>query len=450
MKANAVKKKEGFLQKITNVFVDLVEKYMPDPFIFAATMTVVVFLIALFKTDSSFGILIDAWSEGLWGLLVFTMQISIALVFSTAVIKTGPVRKVLDKACSIANTPTKAYFMASFVAGAFGLMSWAAGLVVGAFMARELAKKVDGIHYPLLVAAGYSGFAIWHMGYTSSTALSIATPGHFLEEMIGIIPTSQTILAPFNLITAGFLLFTIPILMTKLQPTDKSTIKEVDRSIFDEKVEVKKSKSEMTVAEKIENARIINLVLGIAGAYSMFRFFRAGGGLTMNSTNMSFLTLALLLSKTPKEFIDNCVEGGSTLGPIVMQFPLYGGIMGIMVDSGLASIIANGFVQISNQTTLPLFSFLSAGLINFFVPSGGSQWAVQGPIMMEAAQTMGIDPARVAMAVAWGDQWTNMIQPFWALPLLAIANMKAKDIMGYCIMVLIYSGIIFSIGITFL
>ena len=209
-------------------------------------------------------------------------------------------------------------------------------------------------------------------------------------------------------------------------------------------------KSKLTFAEKIEGARIINLILGLGGLIYMVSYFAKGGGLTMNSTNMSFLTLALLLNRTPIEFINNCREGGKSLGPIVMQFPLYGGIMGMMVNSGFASIIASGFVAISTTKTLPLFSLYSAGLINFFVPSGGSQWAVQGPIMMEAAKTMGADLSRVAMAVAWGDQWTNMIQPFWALPLLAIANMKARDIMGYCIMAFLLGGIIFSLGIVFL
>lgn len=441
------------LKRVSNFLVKVVEKYMPDPYIFAAILTFIVYIMAMIFTDIKPLNLVDAWANGLWGLLVFTMQISIALVFSTAIIRTEPVEKILKKSCKLAKTPIRAYFLASFVAGVFSLLSWAAGLVVGAFMAKELAKNVKGCHYPLLVASGYSGFLIWHMGYTSSTALSIATPGHFLEGMIGIIPTSQTILAPFNIITALVLLFLTPLLMSRLAPERKEDIREVDPAIFGDD-ELSSSnitdKNQMTFADKLENARLINLILGIGGILFMVRFFANGGGLTMDSTNMSFLTIALLLNKSPKQFINNCVEGGKSLGPIVMQFPLYGGIMGMMINSGLASIIANGFVAISTVRTLPLFSFLSAGLINFFVPSGGSQWAVQGPIMMEAANTMGADPARVAMAVAWGDQWTNMIQPFWALPLLAIANMKAKDIMGYCILALILGGIVFGLGITFI
>ncbi len=440
------------LKTVSAGLVRVVEKYMPDPYIFAAILTFVVYALSLVFTDRGPVELVTDWSNGLWKLLVFTMQISITLVFSTAIIRTEPVEKLLKSLCGLANGPTKAYFLTTLVAGIFSLFSWAAGLVVGAFMAKEMARSVKGCHYPLLVASGYSGFLIWHMGYSSSIGLVIATPGHFLEQSIGVIPTSETIFAGFNIITALVLLLTIPIMMSQLAPANKADIKTVDPKIFDNEhlliEEVKKD--EFTFADKLEHSRIINLLLAIAALIYMVKYFSTGGSLTLNTINISFLMLALLLNKTPRQFINNCHEGGKSLGPIVMQFPLYGGIMGMMVSSGLASVIAGWFVAISNEHTLPLFSFLSAGLINFFVPSGGSQWAVQGPIMMEAARAMDISTARVAMAVAWGDQWTNMIQPFWALPLLAIANMRAKDIMGYCIMALILGGVIMSLGILFL
>ena len=141
------------------------------------------------------------------------------------------------------------------------------------------------------------------------------------------------------------------------------------------------------------------------------------------------------------------VEG---VGGILVQFPFYAGIMGMMAGSGLVAIISGWFVAISSETTLPLFTFLSAGFVNIFIPSGGGQWAVQGPVMIQAAQELGVDLPRIAMAVAWGDAWTNMIQPFWALPALAIAGLKARDIMGYLLMVLLVSGIVIPIGLLFI
>jgi short-chain fatty acids transporter len=142
----------------------------------------------------------------------------------------------------------------------------------------------------------------------------------------------------------------------------------------------------------------------------------------------------------------NAVKGASG---IIIQFPFYAGIMGMMTASGLAAVMSEGFVSISNEFTFPFFTFLSAGVVNFFVPSGGGQWAVQAPVMLEAAQTLGVSIPKTAMAVAWGDAWTNLIQPFWALPALAIAGLKAKDIMGYCVLMLIVSGVIISVGMLF-
>ncbi|TYO95243.1 short-chain fatty acids transporter [Geothermobacter ehrlichii] len=473
------------LKKTANFFAKTMERYMPDPFIFAALLTMLVYAMALIFTQTAPVPLVDMWANGLWSLLKFTMQVSITLVFSGAVIRTKPVEAALRSASRLATTPTKAYFLTALLSGIGSLFSWAAGLFVGAFVAKEMAKNIRGCHYPLLVASGYAGFMIWHMGYSSSVGLVVATPGHFLEQLCGIIPTSQTIFAPFNIITALFLLVTIPWIMSRLAP-DHEDIQEVDPTIINgysidgesvdpslinehstediaegkqpAKLQAKNAapagvaveKWEWTPSDWLEHARIICLALGIGGLIYIVRYYLGGGGLNMNSMNMSLMVLALLLSRTPKEFIHNCVESGKSLGPIVMQFPLYGGIMGMMVKSGLAVVIAGWFVAMSTETTLPFWSFVSGGLINFFVPSGGSQWAVQGPIMLEAAKQMGVDMARVAMAVAWGDQWTNMIQPFWALPLLAIAGMKAKDIMGYCVMALIWGGIVFGLAITFM
>jgi short-chain fatty acids transporter len=145
--------------------------------------------------------------------------------------------------------------------------------------------------------------------------------------------------------------------------------------------------------------------------------------------------------------VNEAIKGA---GGIAVQFPLYGGIQGILIGTGLAGIIAKWFIAISTEFTYPFFTFIAGGVINMFVPSGGGQWVVQGPINIPAAIELGVSPAKVAMAIAYGDQWTNMIQPFWALPLLGIAKLGTKDIMGYCTMVLLVSGVIMSAGLLFL
>ncbi|KUK21537.1 MAG: Short chain fatty acid transporter [Pseudothermotoga lettingae] len=239
--------------------------------------------------------------------------------------------------------------------------------------------------------------------------------------------------------------------MAGMHPKKEEVI-EVDPSVFAEKKEIAKKKwSDMTPAEKMENSPVLSLIIGLIGlVYIFYYFFVKGGSLDLNILNFIFLMIGLLLHGTPKNFINAAIEAGKTVWGVVIQFPFYAGIMGMMINSGLAATIANWFASFSTARTLPLFSYWSAGLINLFVPSGGGQWSVQGPIMTQAAQQIGASIPKVVMGVAWGDAWTNMIQPFWALPLLSVAKLDIRDIMGYCVMALIWSGVVTSLLILIL
>ena len=186
------------------------------------------------------------------------------------------------------------------------------------------------------------------------------------------------------------------------------------------------------------------------GLYYLLGYFIDGGKLGLNSLNMIFLMVGLLLQKNPANYLRALNEAIKSTTGIVLQFPLYAGIMGMMVSSGLAVSISEWFIGISTADTFTLFTFLSAGIVNFFVPSGGGQWAVQAPIVIPAAQALGVPLNHVAMAVAFGDAWTNMVQPFWALPLLGIVGLGIKDIMGYCTVILLWSGFVMGLGMIVL
>jgi short-chain fatty acids transporter len=206
-----------------------------------------------------------------------------------------------------------------------------------------------------------------------------------------------------------------------------------------------------TPAQILDNARILNLLIGAAGVvYLYFHFISRGGSLNLNIINFLFLIAGILLTRSPLHYVELVTHGGRTLGPILLQYPFYAGIMGMMLDTGLAKVMAGWFVAISTAQTLPFWSMISAGLINLFVPSGGGQWAVQGPVMIEAASELGADLPRVAMGVAIGDQWTNMIQPFWTIPALAIAGLGVRDIMGYTVIAFLWTGLIFAGGLLLL
>jgi len=200
-----------------------------------------------------------------------------------------------------------------------------------------------------------------------------------------------------------------------------------------------------TLAQKIDHSYTINMIFGLMGIiYLYYHFSSKGFDLNLNVVIFIFFIVGVIFHGKPINYIKAVNIAIKGAGGIALQFPLYGGIQGIMIGTGLAKVIATWFVAISTQETFYMFQYWAGGVINLFVPSGGGQWAAQGPITMEATKMMGIDPIRSAMMVAWGDQWTNMIQPFWALPLLGLAGLSARDIMGYTTMALIWSGIILT------
>ena len=261
--------------------------------------------------------------------------------------------------------------------------------------------------------------------------------------------TSETIFHPVNLGMCVIILLTMPLVNWAMHPNTEHTIL-VDPAVLVEDEE--KVYAIDTPAEKIEHSRALWVIVLILGfGYIIYHFATKGFNLSLNIVNMIFLFLGVALHGDLRRYVDAIGEAAGGAAGILLQFPFYAGIMGLMVAKNgdgvsLAGIIADFFVSISNDVTFPVFTFLSAGIINFFVPSGGGQWAVQAPIVMPAATQMGIEYGRAAMAIAWGDQWTNMIQPFWALPALGIAGLSARNVMGYLVVVLLYTGVIACLG----
>ncbi|PCK30656.1 short-chain fatty acid transporter [Pseudoalteromonas piscicida] len=430
------------LSKFTTPLTKLVDKYLPDPFVIVLLLTFLVMILAVMFTPSTPIVVIEAWGSGFWKLLTFAMQMLLVLLCGHMLAVTPPVAKALGKLAKLANTPSQAIILTTLVAMSASWLNWGFGLVVGALFAKAIAKQVK-VDYRLLVASAYSGFIVWHAGLAGSVPLTIATPGHFSENSIGVIPTSDTIFAPFNLLMVLSIFIVLPLLNKLMLPKDNEAIIIDKEKLIDTPVQ---TNSKDTPASKLENAPWLGMLGGVVGlCYLSYYFFVTGATLTLNTVIALFLFLAMLLHKTPANILNSLQQAILGGAGIVIQFPFYAGIMAIMVETGLAQQISQGFVSISTQWTLPVWSFLSAGLVNIFVPSGGGQWAVQAPIIIPAVEALNADIARVAMAVAWGDAWTNLIQPFWALPVLAIAGLKAKDIMGFCLVQLIVTGAIITL-----
>ncbi|MDW7674227.1 MAG: short-chain fatty acid transporter [Bacillota bacterium] len=429
-------------QRFTRGCVALVQRYLPDPFLFAAILTIIVLLMGMFIANNSFMQMVQYWGNGFWSLLAFAMQMSLVLVTGYTLASSPPFKKALGAIAGAVNSPGQAIVVTTLVALVAAWINWGFGLVIGALIAKEMAKKVPGADYRLLIASGYMGFLVWHAGFSGSIPLTIATENHFLYDKIGIIPTSETIFASFNLIPMIALFIGLPILAWSMIPSKENTI-TIDPELLKEAPTAATSQEPLTPADRLENSWILSALIGVMGLIFIFYYFSTKGfALNLDIVNFIFLFLAILFHGTPRRFLNAIGEAAKGAGGIILQFPFYAGIMGMMTASGLAAIMSQWFVSISTATTFPFFTFLSAGLVNLFVPSGGGQWAVQAPIMIPASMELGVPVAKTAMAVAWGDAWTNMIQPFWALPALGIAGLNAKDIMGYCLVALMFSGVI--------
>ena len=447
-----------FFNKLTTGSVKLVEKYLPDPFIFAVILTFIVVVASMIFTKTTPIGVVEAWYGGFWNLLAFSMQMTLVLVTGTILATAPAFKKLLGKAASLPKNKFQAIAIVNLVALLACFVNWGFGLVIGAVFAKEVAKKVKGVDYPLLIAAAYSGFLVWHAGMSGSIPLKLATGGESLSAatngtILDPISTNLTIFSTFNLLIFGIIVLTLPFLLALMHPK-ADAVKTIDPELLkDEEVPAPIAKEDMTPAEKLENSKIINFILAGLGFVFIFKYFLDNGfSLNLNIVNFVFLFAAILLHGTPINVVRAVNSAAKSVGGIILQFPFYAGIMGIMVAVGpegvsLAGAISDMFVSISTEFTFPLFTFISAGIVNFFVPSGGGQWAVQAPIMMPAGAELGVDAAKTAMSIAWGDAWTNMIQPFWALPVLGIARLGAKSIMGYCLVVLMYSGIIISLGL---
>lgn len=453
-------------KKFTNGCVKLVQRFLPDAFVFCIILTIVVFIAAMPVAGMNPIEVANAWGSGVWGLLAFSMQMALVLVLGSALANAPAIKKLIVKLAGVPKKPVGAVAFVTVISAICCFINWGFGLIIGALLAKEVAKKIKGLDYRLIIAAAYSGFVIWHAGISGSIPLGMTalnadgvvdnTAGAVTE----IVPTSQTIFSAWNLIMVLAVVVVVAFVNAKMHPDPKDVV-SIDPKLLEDapdNTEVK-ARKDQTPAEKLENSMLLSYIVVVIGAiYLIYYFVNAGSilnALSLNIVNLIFLILGIAFHKTPISYVRAITESAESAGGIILQFPFYAGIQGMMVTVGsngvsLASAISTAFVNISTPRTFPVLCYLAAGIVNFFVPSGGGQWAVQGPIMMPAGLELGVTPAVTAMGIAWGDAWTNMLQPFWALPALGIAGLGARDIMGYCAIVLIASGIVTALGFLFL
>ena len=431
------------LRAITRVCVRYAERYIPDPYLYALLLTFITAAGAWFLTPAAPAKIVTTWYDGIWTILAFAMQMALILATGVALAEAPLVKRFLQRVASIPSRQAGAAVTVFLVAAVGSWLNWGFGLVVGAILAREVAQRVRETDFGLLVAAAYMGFMVWASGLSSSIALASATPGsalNIIEKETGrIAGLHETIFAVYNLLPTILIFLLIPLLLVLIAPppAEQKRVNPETLTRAEEHPEVRPNE-QRTFASRMENAWIVTALLVAMALYYEWTVVRTRGfSLDINGMIFIALTLGLIFHARPIRYVRAFNAAAKTVGPILLQFPLYGGIMGIMTGTGLAAVIAKSFLSFSTHQTLPFWTFVSSNIITLFVPSGGGHWAVQGPFMIPAALKLGVDPAMTAMATAMGEQTANMIQPFWALPILAIAGLGIKDIMGYCMIALI-------------
>jgi len=311
------------------------------------------------------------------------------------------------------------------------------------------------VDFGWLVAAAYTGFVISTEGLSGSIALSQATHGsalNIVEKVTGHgLPLNQTVFTRFNLIPCALLLILLPIIFRALQPTERNTVVADPERLRKEDQEVHLRERENTLGSKLDHAWILNLLLATFGVFALvIQWHRSGFSLDLNSVIIMLVLGGLLLHWRPVAYVGAIRRAARISGSLILQYPLYGGLMGIITTTGLAAVLSKVFIHFSTARTLPFFTYLTSMIITLFVPSGGGHWAVQGPFAVPAAQSLHLSLAATTMSVAMGESVANMLQPFWALPILAIAGIKMRRMMGFMVVTFVVSAVVFGLSLLFL
>ncbi|WP_129115749.1 short-chain fatty acid transporter [Halegenticoccus tardaugens] len=476
---------ETIVQRFGRAVAGVVEAVMPSPFLFAILLTYVVFVAGIAVEGAGPTQMVGYWSDGFWDLLEFAMQMVLVLVTGYALAYHPAVRRLIGRLTAVPNTGAGAVVLVGVIAMVVSWVQWGLGLIVGAVMAREMGRQAHergmAVHYPLLCVAGYMGLGLtWHWGLAGSAPLLMNTPGNvFIEEGVvdGLITTSQTIFSPYSLALTTLGIAYSAVVLYLLSPpaeqcegitafvpesqlgdgTDDETGADAsgDGTTADGGVETTAVGTDVdraTFGERVDNSRLVGFVVAATGvAAAVYAFATQGfGALNLDTVNFAFLFLGMLVFLRPSAYREQFYEAVGSTGGIVLQFPFYAGIMGMMNSSGLSQTLAETIVSYSTPQTFPVVAWITAGVINFFVPSGGGEWTVIGGTILTAAQDLGVPPGKAVVATAVGDAHTNLFQPFWALPLLGITGVRAREMFGYTATMLILLIPFLALALTFL
>jgi len=442
------------LQRSVGYFVYLFERIMPDPFVLVIVLTVITAVAAILVAPKGTPEqILFGWYSGLTEIFTFAFQMILILVTGYALANAPLVKRWMERIYRSAVGPRSALAIVFFASCAASFLNWGFGLVIAAMLSKEIAKRVR-VDFAWLVAAGYSAWVLWTFtGMSSSIALSIATHGsplNFVEKAThNIVPLGHTVFAPWLFIPGFIAMLGLPLLYLAIRPVDRDVI-AIDRNAFSEEERGFPIERRDGLAGWLESSPLATLVFVVAGiAYLSLAWYKKGISLDINSVIFIFLILGLLLHGSAVGYVGAISSAARVTGQMMLQYPFYGGIMGIMLATGLAGVISSEFVHLATRWTLPFWSYVASLIITIFIPSGGGHWAVQGPFTVPAAMALRASLPATAMGVAAGEMVSSLLQPFWVIPLVAIAGVGVRRVLGFTFASFIFLSAFFGIVYLF-
>ena len=433
--------KESFLKNIksSNHLKYSKKKFWPSAFSFALILTFVTILSALAFTSLDLMDIIASWGDKFWSLNKFAMEMSLILIIGSSIALSPFFNHLIEKMI-------KKHFdrEAKAVLGIFTLsticclLNWGFGLIIASVLVMKVLSRFQN-NNGLIIASGYGGFLFWHGGLSGSIPLKLTSPSNEIQSILGNthINLSDTIFSNLNLVLILVNYVVIFILLLYFLKKSEATANLLQGTLKDESAIDKKLTSDFIESHKL--MAICLLVLFCLYFYQTF--FIQKKALSLSNLTLIFLFFSILLNGNLAEFKKNFHSSVTNCSGIILQFPFYAGIMGVITKSGLGVLMSESFLITTEHNFFLILTYLSAGVLNFFVPSGGGQWVIQAPIILPMAKELGISLAQTSMAIAWGDAWSNMIQPFWALPILGMTGVSLGELMKYTSIIFLVSGI---------
>jgi short-chain fatty acids transporter len=435
------------LQRVALAFTAFAERYIPDAFVFALAATLLVFAGGLAIGAHPLE-LVDAWGGGFWELIGFTMQMALVIITGYVVAAAPPVRRLIVLVAERARSPRGAVATVAVFAMLSSWLNWGFSLIFSAVLAREIARRHRGIDYRALCAASLLGLgSVWAQGLSGSAALQMATASAMparVREIIagpggaipgGVVDFRHTIFLWQSLLSVAVELVIVTLVMFLAAPTGTAARDAEALGVSLPAFGGDDEPRARTPGEWLEHSRALTFAVCGLGFVYLVHSWKGVASLNLNSINLAFLLIGFAMHGTPARLMRAVREATPATWGVILQFPFYAGIAGMIAATRLNERIAGVFVSLSSRNTFPALMSLYSTVLGVFVPSGGGKWLIEAPYVMKAAHQVGVHVGWVVACYDLGEALANLVQPFWMLPLLALCGLRARDVMGFTFLV---------------